>query len=102
MSTIASYVLMVTGAIVLLFAVVAIAVIAYDAFTDWMATPNKRSFDDGCAHVRHRLLSDAWWFGESPETMVLLQDIARGMDVSQAREKWRKARENQIAPSGHR
>lgn len=43
-------------------------------------------------HLMQRRLSDSWWFSEDPATMNLLVNMARGLDVSEARERWRAER----------
>ena len=65
---------------------------AFDSFWNWRSLPHERSFLAGRADAGHRLFRDAWWFTESPETCELLQDLANGMEVSEARDKWRAAR----------
>lgn len=89
---IAIYLLAGVGGVVLLLAAVAICLLSYWEFLDWRHAPHIRSYGEGFDDARNRLANDAWWFGESPETCELLRDLARGMSVSEAREKWRKAR----------
>lgn len=95
---IALLVLATIGSIVVLVATVAALGMAYDAFLEWRREPHYRSFQEGCEHARNRMMNDAWWFSESPETMTLIQELARGVNVSDAREKWRKSRAEQEAP----
>ena len=90
---IALYFLAIIGAAVLVLAVVGCYMICVDAFLDWRREPHRRSFYEGEQRVRNSITSDSWWFSESPETMELIANLGRGMDVSDAREKWRKSRE---------
>ena len=91
------WVLMLLGAVVAVIVALWLCVYAREEFLDWRHEPHARSFDEGCEHVRNRLLNDAWWFGESPETMRLVQDLARGVSVAEARDNWRKVRDGKVA-----
>jgi hypothetical protein len=73
---------------------------------EWFEKTDWRSFaagrEDGKEVVLNRFRADAWWFSESPETTQLISELANGVNVSEAREHWRKARaaertENEIA-----
>jgi len=46
---------------------------------------------------RTQLMSDSWWFSEDEPTMVAIQQLAEGHDVSTVRERWRKARKPEEA-----
>lgn len=92
---IAVYFLAIIGGLVIATAAACACCLAYEAFFDWRHEPHQRSYLEGREDAGQRLQNDAWWFSESPETMTLLQDLGRGMNVSEAREKWRKARVNQ-------
>jgi hypothetical protein len=85
-------VLAIVGGGVVCVAIFAAGIVAWNWLCEWHHTPHVRSYAAGFDDARNRLLGDAWWFGESPETCELLRDLARGVDVSQAREKWRKAK----------
>lgn len=41
---------------------------------------------------RDRLLRDSWWFSEDEATMHMVIDLVRDNDISDVRERWRKAR----------
>lgn len=82
------------GAVVAVVAAFGIFALGVTAFRDWRHEPHQRSHYEGFKDALNRLGNDSWWFSESPETMQLLADLSRGVDVSQAREKWRKARES--------
>jgi hypothetical protein len=56
---------------------------------------NKKSFIEGGEAERSRLLSNSWWFSEHVPTMNLLADLAKGCDVSEARDRWREAMESE-------
>lgn len=93
MVTFAFWILVLGGAALLIFAVCCLWVMAVDAFMEWKHEPHQRSFYEGMEHVRNGLRSDSWWFSESLETQQLVMDLASGMSVSDARDKWRKARQ---------
>jgi hypothetical protein len=86
------WLLAIIGGFVSLCAVAALVAISVNAFRDWRSEPHQRSFYEGGQEARNRLMNDAWWFSESPETCELLRDLGRGVNVSDARDKWRKAR----------
>jgi len=88
--------LAVIGGVACLLALVMIGYSAVSAFLGLLDDYNRqRYFSRGSDFVRNRFLADAWWFSESPETCALIADLASGMDVSTARDKWRMAREEQ-------
>jgi hypothetical protein len=88
----ASLFLILIGSGFLVLSLMWFAAFTWSAFLDWRHAPHFRSFCEGQENVRNRLVTDSWWFGESPETQGLLADLGCGVDVSRAREKWRKAR----------
>ncbi len=45
---------------------------------------------------RDILQAQAWWFNEDLATMRLIQDIGSGMEVQTARDRWRKARTDEM------
>jgi hypothetical protein len=90
-------VLAIVGAIVAVCAAVLCCMWVWDSLLEWRHEPHQRSFLEGFQDARNRLQNDAWWFGESPETMQLLAELARGVPVSDAREKWRRARASNAA-----
>ena len=45
----------------------------------------------------HRLKADSWWFSEDEITMRLMQDLASGMSVDEARKWWRERRAKAVA-----
>lgn len=103
MTTFALWVLILAGAAATALALGLAYIFAIDAFRDWRHTPHYRSFYEGGEHARNKLAADSWWFSESPETQELLADLARGKDVSEAREKWRRSRAvdvGELAKSG--
>lgn len=95
---IAVYFLAIIGGVVIATATICACCLAYEAFFDWRHEPHQRSYLEGREDAGQRLQNDAWWFSESSETMLLLQDLGRGMNVSEAREKWRKARAKLESP----
>lgn len=96
--------LAVVGAIAVAFLVALAVCYAVDVFRDWLGEPHTPSFQDGIDRARHNLAADAWWFSESPETMRLIDDLASGMGVGDARENWRLSRkasgEGDLAKAG--
>lgn len=86
--------LVTVGAVVTILAGVGLCIFAVDQFFEWRHAPHQRSYRQGEAAAYNHLANDSWWFSESQETMELLANLARGMSVSDAREKWRKARAN--------
>lgn len=92
MTELALWVLVAVGAAVVLVAMWLAVMMAVAAFLDWRKEPHRRSYCEGQADQSNRLANDAWWFSESPETCELLRNLARGMNVSEAREAWRKMR----------
>jgi len=89
-----------TAALILALSIGAVVIVAVtifavtwliEEFFDWRKEPHQRSFLEGRANERNRLLQDAWWFSESPATCDLLRDLGNQVSVSEAREKWRKA-----------
>ncbi len=51
-------------------------------------------FDAGREDLRYSIIRDSWWFSESPETTAMLQELAKGGNVSTVRDKWREARKS--------
>jgi hypothetical protein len=88
---IAFWIVLSVGAIVIVAAVVFGCLWFVDGFLDWRKEPHQRSFLEGRANERNRLLQDSWWFSESPATCELLRDLGNQLSVYEAREKWRKA-----------
>ncbi len=84
--------LVIIGGLVVTIAAGFAVMLAITAFLDWRHEPHQRSFYEGGVDFRNRLANDAWWFSESPETCELLRELARGVNVSEARDRWRKAR----------
>jgi hypothetical protein len=85
--------LVVTGAIVIAFGAVCICVLAIGWLGEYFERTHGPSYEAGREFERYRLMSDSWWFSESPATTNLLQDLARdGASVYAVRERWRKAR----------
>lgn len=89
---IALYFLAIIGGLVVATAAVVACCLVVESFQDWRHEPHQRSFYEGQQHTRNQLQNDAWWFSESPETMELIQELARGRSVSDVREKWRRDR----------
>lgn len=47
--------------------------------------------------IRLRQAGEAWWFSEDEDTLLLLQDLATGMSVAVARDRWRARRRKKAA-----
>lgn len=92
-------VLTIIGALFALVLAIAIFGTIINGLRDWRHEPHARSFYEGRCAVWNEVANDAWWFSEDPATMRLLQDLSgvgrqTPMGVSEARERWRKARES--------
>jgi hypothetical protein len=92
MAAFAFYVLSVVGTVVMIALCTLLVAWLVNALLDWRHEPHHRSFHQGRSHALNELANQAWWFGESPETMQLLLDLSRSVSTWDAREKWRKAR----------
>jgi hypothetical protein len=92
-ATVLLYIMASIGCLVATAAGVWLFIASMESLRDWRREPHQWSFLEGQQHARNRLANDSWWFSESPETCELLRDLSRGVDVSTAREKWRKAQE---------
>jgi hypothetical protein len=62
--------------------------------------PPKRTYNkayaEGRRDARFAILGESWWFSEDETTMLLLKDLSE-MNVSDARENWRKRRKENSA-----
>lgn len=97
METIAFWLVEIVGVVVILMG----AIVAWVFFCDWLRDkydePHVPSYDEGYKQALNRLKSDSWWFSEDTVTMELICNLST-MNVSDAREIWRKARsEKQVA-----
>lgn len=57
---------------------------------DMQAMRCRDQWHDGRTFERNILEKTSWWFSEDDATMLLLQDLAKGTDIAQVREEWRK------------
>lgn len=88
----AIYSLVFVGAVFVLIVGAAAFIFACEWFRQWLKSRHEPSYWEGREDARNLLAQDAWWFSESPETCDLIRNLANGMGVDNAREKWRKAR----------
>lgn len=80
------------GALVLLVIIASLVFLSLERLRRWWLNPHAPSVDHGFKLSQERLIGDSWWFSESPATMQLLRDLASGVNVSVARDTWRKSR----------
>lgn len=90
-------VLVVVGAMSLLVVGMVVTAAVCTWFLDWRNKPHQWSFEEGRQYELDRLMNDSWWFSEHEPTTILLQDLASGKNVSDARQRWRQSikRENE-------
>lgn len=86
------YLLAGCGVMVVFLATALFCVAGWERFRAWMLEHHQPSYLAGCEAAKNALRGDAWWFSESPATQSLLRDLASGVSVSEARERWRKNR----------
>jgi hypothetical protein len=95
MSEVCLYVLAAIGIGVVALAAIVSCIVAFCWFLDWKHDPHYPSFDEGVQHARDQLAGDSWWFSECEPTSQLIRDLASGIDVADARCRWREKRKKE-------
>lgn len=80
----------------------AVVLFSFAVFLDWcskmldkvQSSKEARIRNEAEEEYRQIMHSDAYWFSEDVPTMNLLKRLADGECVSEAREKWRRDRQN--------
>lgn len=98
-TTVASIVLMVVGAAVVLAVLVVavawvLACVHERVVAPWVQRIEQSEYERGVARLRDY----SWWFSEDAATMHLVRDLGSGIGVEQSRENWRRARKVPEAP----
>jgi hypothetical protein len=91
----AEWLLSVAGAVVVLSIATVVVLWCYDSVRDRFGASHVPSFTAGERSARYCLERESWWFSEDPITMNLIQDLAKGGALTDIRQRWRRAREQE-------
>lgn len=84
-------VLIVVGGLGILNAAMIITVAVSHWWWEQREEPHPKSYEQGRAYERYRLMNDSWWFSEHEPTMTLIQELTNPkLDIIDVRHNWRK------------